>query len=248
MGVLVLCYFVFSAPNVLARWSSVAYLPIVAILSAVVCLFAGLLLWRTEVLASLSPRVVVAWNILLAVVLVLAILPHQVPLPADPGAYPFPEPPPTPLYPVPLFFLLLLVPILLIDLMLFAGELAALGPSAHRLGSAFSLAALHLLLMVLAHIFTSTYDYIPVVGSFFRDRFWLVHLVAVLAVVLPVLTLRRPSWPLAYEAPPARLRPGLLTALPLVFVATVAAAGLNAARFAGTPENPTTLIVMAYNI
>jgi endonuclease/exonuclease/phosphatase family metal-dependent hydrolase len=45
--------------------------------------------------------------------------------------------------------------------------------------------------MVLAHVFTTVYDYIPVVGPFFRDKFWLVYLVAGAVVSLPLLLARQ---------------------------------------------------------
>ena len=248
MGTLVLAYFVFSAPNVIARWTGVAYLPIVTILSAMLTLLAALLLWRPGLLTSLRPGLIIAWNVLLVAALVLTIAPHQVPFPAGHGAYPFPEPQPGPLHAVPLFLLLLLVPIVPIDLMLFSGELAALRPSSRRLSGAFSLASLYLLGMILAHIFTSTYDYIPVVGPFFRDRFWLVHLVAGLAVVLPLLALRRPTTHLAPDARRGRTGLALLAALLLLFVATVAGAAAAAPRLAAPPAAVTSLTVMAYNI
>ncbi|MBN1660153.1 MAG: endonuclease/exonuclease/phosphatase family protein [Anaerolineae bacterium] len=248
MGTLVLSYFVFSAPNVIARWTGVAYLPIVALLSAVVTLSAALLFWKPGWLALLSPGVVVGWNILFVLALVLAIAPHQVPFPADPAAYPFPAPPASAFHPVPLFLLLLLVPILPIDLMLFARELTAMAPSSHRLGGAFSLASLYLLVMILAHIFTSTYDYIPVIGPFFRDRFWLVHLVAGLAAALPLLALRRPSAHLAPDASRGRTSLAVMAALLLLFIATVAGAAAAASRPAAPPDAVPPLTVMTYNI
>ena len=40
------------------------------------------------------------------------------------------------------------------------------------------MAALFLLLMVFFHVFTTVYDYVPVIGPLFRDRFWFVYLLA----------------------------------------------------------------------
>ena len=44
--------------------------------------------------------------------------------------------------------------------------------------------------MIFAQAFTTVYDYIPVVGPFFRDKFWLVFLLAGLGLSLPLLLVR----------------------------------------------------------
>ena len=43
------------------------------------------------------------------------------------------------------------------------------------------------MIIVLAQVFTTVYDYIPLVGPWFRDRFWLVFLLAGLGMALPVM-------------------------------------------------------------
>ncbi len=56
--------------------------------------------------------------------------------------------------------------------------------SVRLLGAGFSLAALFMLVMIFAQVFTTVYDYIPVVGPLFRDRFWLVFLALGVVLVL----------------------------------------------------------------
>lgn len=52
--------------------------------------------------------------------------------------------------------------------------LSSLRPSAVQLGLAFGLGGRFVFVLSLGQIFTTTYDYMPVIGPLFRDRFWLV--------------------------------------------------------------------------
>ena len=80
---------------------------------------------------------------------------------------------------------------ILLDLTLYSRELIARRPSIRTLGGAFTLGALFLLIMIFAQVFTTVYDYIPVVGPLFRDRFWLVFWMAGVVMLLPLLLVRR---------------------------------------------------------
>jgi len=244
----VLCYFAFASPTVIARWTGVRYLPIVSIVTLVLCLLALLLTTRPRLLAVLTPRAVLLWNLVFGLALVLTILGHQVRFPAAAGAYPLPEPSVTLLHHVPLFLMLLLFPVILIDLVLFVQELVASRPSPRALGGGFSLASLYLLLIIFAQVFTTVYDYIPVVGPFFRDKFWFVFLLASAVLILPVLLVTRGSFH-AIRAT-GRLKPGL--ALPvimaLVALATLAGALLTAGKPAAPSLPQTSLKIFTFNI
>ncbi|MDF1513917.1 MAG: endonuclease/exonuclease/phosphatase family protein [Anaerolineae bacterium] len=70
-------------------------------------------------------------------------------------------------------------------------ELLALRPTIRQLGGSFTLTAGFMLVMILAQVFTTVYDYIPVIGPWFRDRFWFVFFLAGCGFTLPVLLLRK---------------------------------------------------------
>jgi endonuclease/exonuclease/phosphatase family metal-dependent hydrolase len=98
------------------------------------------------------------------------------------------------------------------------------------------------------HIFTTTYAYIPVAGPFFRDRFWLVYLVAGLGLALPVLLVHRRSFNLGQAAGELQVGlvfPGLLALTGLV---TVLGAYFTAAKPTMAPTPPSSLKVVSYNI
>ena len=144
--------------------------------------------------AWLTQRVIVGWNILFIIMLVLTILPHQIAFPSNPEAYPLDAPAVSPLAAVFLFLMLILSPILFIDFMVFARQISLERPSLPQIGRSFAAAALFFLLIVFFHVFTTVYDYAPVIGPFFRDRFWFVYLLAGLGMGLPLLLLRKESF------------------------------------------------------
>ncbi len=186
MAVLLMIYFAFASPTVIARWTGASYAAVTVVLLIALVAFMYVL-QRPGAFARLSRPVVLAWNALFVAMLVLAILPHQVALPSQPGAYPLDAAPVSPWAQVPLYLMLLLSPVIFVDFMLYARQLSEEGPSIRQLGSGFSLASLFLLVMVFLHVFTTIYDYAAPVGTLFRDRFWLVYLLAGLAVALPAL-------------------------------------------------------------
>ncbi|MFC1936133.1 endonuclease/exonuclease/phosphatase family protein [Chloroflexota bacterium] len=186
-GVFVVLYFAISAPNVVARWTGVSRLPVFAVLLAA-WIIGGW--WRFN-RKTISSRLVFGLGLLFALALVLAILPHQVSFPPtmDSG-YPLPEPSISTWMVVPLYLMLALSPVLLFTFEYYLEAILAEQPSPGLLAGAFSVGAGFMLVMVLSQVFTTVYDYIPVIGPAFRDKFWLVFLIAGLASVLPLLACR----------------------------------------------------------
>jgi len=183
----ILLYYAFTSPQVLSRWSGVDYRFILPVMMVVTVLFAGIVTLRREILGHLTPIIILIWNALFTATLALTVYVYQVALPPDPLAYPLAASLAPWFAHIPLFLTLILFPIILLDFMLLSEEIVVQRPSLKSLGIGFSLASLYLLVMVFAHVFTTTYDYIPVVGPSFRNRFWLVHLVAGIALFLAML-------------------------------------------------------------
>jgi endonuclease/exonuclease/phosphatase family metal-dependent hydrolase len=247
-SVFVLCYFAFTSPTVIARWTGVSYLPIVSIVTLVLWLLALLLASKPNLLAALTPGVVLLWNGLFGLSLVLTILGHQIRFPAAASAYPFPEPPVTLLQQIPLFLMLLLFPIVLIDFVLFVQELVASKPSPRSLGGGFSLASLYLLFIIFAQVFTTIYDYIPGVGPFFRDKFWFVFMLASIVLMLPVLLVSRSSFNIIRTGRRLKLGKAFPAPMALVALGTIAGALLMAAKPATPSLARTSLRILTYNI
>lgn len=190
MAVLIMLYFAFTAPNVIARWTESSYILIVSVLTIALAVFALILVFRPAWLTSLSRSMVFLWNVLFVASLVLTIYLNQVDFATGESAYPIHQPTIAPWAYLPLLVMLVLFPVVLFDFILYCRELIVSKPSYRSLGGAFSVAAFFLLVMIFAHVFTTVYDYIPVVGPFFRDKFWLVYLVSGAALVLPLFAVQ----------------------------------------------------------
>lgn len=253
MSAFVLIYFAFMSPNVIARWTEAGYAYVVSLLVISICAFTihihGLSpldkLWREGASGLLlRRRTILGWNLLFIVSMVTTIYTHQVALPDDPAVYPLYAPPVGFLAHVSLALMLISFPIILLDFTLFAHEINDAKPPFRVLAGSFSLASLFLVLMIFAHIFTTVYDYVPVIGPYFRDRFWCVYLVAGLGLGIPVLLIRKETFALS-EAWKGKVGSILTVVLGLI---AIAAAFLTAARPVAPAAPKKDLKVLTYNI
>lgn len=247
-GVWIVIYFAFMSPNVIARWTGASYELVVSLLVAALALLAWLFAARPPLLAALTRRGLLLWNGLFVAALVLTILAQQIAFPADPAAYPLPEPPAGLLHALPLLVMLLTFPVILVDFTLFGRELIRRRPSNRALGGGFALAGLFLLVMIFAHVFTTVYAYIPVVGPLFRDKFWLVYLVAGLAPALPLLLVEKSAFDFRRVFAPAGVHRAFPAAISLIGAATIAGVALTGPRPAEPPAGATQLKILTYNV
>jgi endonuclease/exonuclease/phosphatase family metal-dependent hydrolase len=249
-NVFLFCYFIWMSPSVIARWTGMDNLVIVPAVSLVLFGFSMLLQKKTHWLTNMKPGILFVWNTLFVIALTLTILAHQIRFPPSADAYPLVEPAVTWLHQVPLFFLLLFFPVILVDFVFFVHMLIDGKPSSRSVGAGFSVGSFYLFLMVFAQVFTTVYDYIPVVGPFFRDKFYLVFLAAGIVLILPVLFIGQ-SRPAAAETASGkgdtsrRMVPVMLV---LTFVITVAGVILTDAKPALSQQAPTSLKIITYNI
>jgi endonuclease/exonuclease/phosphatase family metal-dependent hydrolase len=246
MAVLALFYFVFTTPHVLSRWTGVGYGLVLPLAVAALVAYTWLLQPAGGIRRRLTPAWLMAWNGLFVAALVATALVHQVTFPASASSYPLAQPSPSWLQQVPLILTLLLYPVLLLDLSLLLDGIEAARATPRKLGAGFSLAALFLLVMIFAHVFTTVYDYIPVVGPLLRDNFWLVHLVVGLVVFASMLLVRRPA--LQAVEPAARPSYALAGTVTALAVAAVVAAVLVSAHPQAPSGEARTLSILTYNI
>lgn len=235
ISILILIYFAFANPAVIARWTEGRYPIILFLLVLGLVVFAA----YAHPLATLAPSAFAGVNLVFVFSLVGTIFTNQVVFPANAGGYPLQQPAAPGFSGVFLSVALVTAPILILDFTRLTGALLTVRPSVRRLGVSFSLGALYLLVMIFAHVFTTVYDYIPVAGPWFRDRFWLVHLLPGLILILALL--RTPA--------------GRPVTQPRAYLGGVALAGLLAVggALAGTarppaPPEKASLRVLTYNI
>ncbi len=248
ISVFILLYFAFTSPNVIARWTEANYLFILSLMMLVLSLFAYLLTSKTQLMSYLTANTIWIWNALFVVGLVSTIVAHQIQFPVDPSAYPLGEPSVTLWHHLSLLLLLLLFPVVLIDFMLLTEELMALKPAPRPLAGGFVVASAFLLFMIFAQVFTTVYDYIPVVGPFFRDKFWLVFLLAGLGLTLPLLLVRAEIFNLSISLSASQLPTTFAGFVFLTGLVAVSGAILIGARPAVPAEVKPTLKILTYNI
>lgn len=247
-AVFILFYFVFSAPHVLSRWTGVSYGLVLPLAAAAMVAYAWLMRPAAGLRARLTPAWLMAWNGLFVVALAGTALVHQVAFPASAASYPLTQPPVTWLQHLPLILTLLLYPVLLLDFGLLVDGMEAVRPTARQLGAGFGLAALFLLVAILAHVFTTVYDYIPVVGPLFRDRFWLVHVFVGLVALAAMLLVRRGVSLPREGGQAAGVTDAVASAVTVLALVAVTAGVLVSAHPRPPAAGATTLTVLTYNI
>ncbi|MFN8598257.1 MAG: endonuclease/exonuclease/phosphatase family protein [Anaerolineae bacterium] len=239
MAALVMLYFAFTSPNVIARWTGADYVLIISLIVLALSVFA--LGYRYVI--RLPRNVILIWNVAFVIALTATLLAYYIDFPTTPSGYPLAEPIAPAWATVTLVLTCLLFPVILVDVSVYSRELIARRPSLRALGGSFTLAGLFLLLMIFAQVFTTVYDYIPVVGPLFRDRFWLVFAVLGIVIVLPVFLVHSTT-------PASDQRPSKYWQFMIVLIA--ASAMFNTvwswSKPASVPEQPTKLRVLTYNI
>ncbi len=247
-AVYLLLYFVFTTPNVIARWTEANYLLIVTVMMLVLCLFSSMFTEKKPLIVFLTSKNILIWNCLFVLALVATILMHQMNFPSESSAYPLFAPSVTKLHYVPLIFTLLLFPIILIDFILFSGEIAARQPTSRIVGGSLTLASFFILLMIFAQIFTSVYDYIPFVGAFFRDKFWFVFLSAGIALTLPVLLIKQNSFNYKYSLSKLQISTSFPVIILLISFITITGALLSSPNPIPQQNGRKSLKILTYNI
>lgn len=187
MSIFALIYFAFSSPTVISRWTQGNHIAITVVLMSVIAQFTVVMTLKPDILNRLRPPLILILNGLFVFALIFTIASHQMSFPSESSAYPIDASSTSVLAHISLFLMLVLSPVISLDLALLTGELIKSKPTPLQMGGSFILASVYLLIIVFANIFTITYDYIPVIGMFFRDKLWLVFLVAALIAALPVL-------------------------------------------------------------
>ena len=248
VGVISLIYVVFSSPTIIARWTEGNYPAITAVAAAATAAFIILALARPNLLDRVPRWAVWLWNGALVLCLFLSVRIHQVGFPADPGAYPLAAPRIGAAGQIPVYLMLLLSPVILVDMTLLFRELGRRPPSIRGLGAGFAVASFVFLLLVFAVIFTTIWDYVPGVGPLFRDQIHLVLLIGALVATAPVLLATRDAY--RFTAPLCRGRAcwagGLTVAV--LGVGAILGAILGESLSPAQRASPDTIKVLTYNI
>ncbi|MFX0014423.1 MAG: endonuclease/exonuclease/phosphatase family protein [Promethearchaeota archaeon] len=244
IGILMMIYYTFASPTVVSRWTEGNYFLIVFLAIIMLTLFVVIVIMKRDLLKRLDPWIIWLGNALFVISLVLTIMLNQTDFSRN--AYPIDALPTTILNHIPLILMIFLFPIILVDFMLISREVIINKPTLGKLAVGFALASMFFLLMIFAHVFTTVYDYIDVVGPFFRDMFWFVYLIGGLSVALPVFFVRRGAFifdPFVLEFRSKIVAIVIMT----ITIGTIFAAFLTAPTPPTLGETPS-ITVLTYNI
>lgn len=243
---LTLAYFAFSAPAVIARWTGGSYTLIILLTSLLSLGWAALVLYRPGLLADISRRTLLAWNLLFALALVATIQAHRVPYPPTPASPAIVVGQPTMFQQIPLLLLLLLFPVIFVDMGVFAHPSQPAKNGLRAWVPGMLLGSLALILLAFMSIFTNVWGYVEPVSPWFRGKFWFPF--GLLGAALTLLSLRPiPGKP--ESTPGLRNAPwwGWMNLFAVIFILTVVGI-LRTVRGPSQDNDPNSLLVMTYNI
>lgn len=191
-SVFALLYFGFSSPAVIARWTGSNYLLILtaAVLGLVIFSWLLTLAWRN--VQSMSAAIPFLLTAAFSIALTLTLYVNQPRLPGEPTGYPFLDPAIAPGWMIVILTMLFLFPMLIVDFNLLVQETILSRPTMRKIGLGFGLGSLLMMVLILAHVFTSTWAYIdPIIEPLFRNRFWQVYFAAGVVLTLSILVVSR---------------------------------------------------------
>ena len=243
--VLILAYFAFSAPAVIARWTAGSYPLIVTTVSLMAAAWAWLAVHQPRWVERLPRTWLVLWNLAFTLSLVGTILAQRVSFPQVPGDVTVVGGNPSLLQAVPLILMLLLFPVLFVDLLVFVNRIQGQAPSPAELAPGMLLGCAALVLLVFMNIFTNVWGYISPVSTPFRNLFWLPFLLSAGAVTLLVWI--RKNDETTPGANTSGFSWGWTALLGAILLVTIFGA-LRTAPTTDVPADPSSLVVMTYNI
>ncbi len=180
---LIINYFAFSSPTVISRWTGGNYIAITIVVAVMISLSILVLTMKPEIIKKLKPWMLWLWNIFFIISVVLTIAVHTFPFPANPDSAPVIIDHPAPwFYYIPLGVMIISLPIVFIDVICLSREVIEQRASPSKLGKAFGLGGLFILLMSLILIFTYVWGYVDPVSPIFRNLFWLPFLLVVITI------------------------------------------------------------------
>ncbi|MBN1329865.1 MAG: endonuclease/exonuclease/phosphatase family protein [Candidatus Heimdallarchaeota archaeon] len=233
--ILVMLYYTFSSPTVIARAVEGNYIAIVTLLMVMILSYTVVFLLKPHFISKLKPWVLWLWNSLFVInyTVMFALYQPQVAV----------------LRQIMLYLMVLLSPIILIDFTLLIRELLQCRPTTRKIGGSFLIGVFIFVITIFSYIFTITYDYIPVVGPFFRDKHWLVMMIVALFSILPILIVKKGSLSFSITFSPLKLRKKVLVSIiAVIFLGTIVSV-IATSPFPRKPaESLTSFKVVTFNV
>ena len=244
--VLILVYFAFSAPAVIARWTEANYTAVVLGVCSLAAAWAFVLVRVPGRLARISRPTLVVWNLTFTGSLVGTILAARVAFARSPDSPAVVVAGAAWWQHVLLAALLATFPVIFLDFQAFSTRLRAADPRPRDFAAGMLVGGGVLVGLVFVNICSNVWGYIRPLSPLFRNQFYLPYALAAGGLTLAVW--RHKSAPPAFAsgvaAAPAMAWAAILAAL-CIATAAFAVRTERAPSVAGQPES---LVVMTYNI
>ncbi|HMF29782.1 MAG TPA: endonuclease/exonuclease/phosphatase family protein [Candidatus Lokiarchaeia archaeon] len=242
MGVLACIYFTIASPAILARWVEGDNVAITCVLLASLAAFCVVMAVSPDWLQKIGPRGWWVWNLAFIAGVVAAVLANAtLDQPFQPIGLVI-------LQQFPLYAAIVFSPVLLADFLLLSRALLQMKPSFARLGASFLIAAIYLLIIIFAAVFTIVWDYIPGIGPFFQNMLWGVMLVICVAACLPVFLLKGHKTGFQKIIFTVRRRAMLLGLVGIIVASGITGVTITTAVPPAPPSSPSSLKIITYNI
>ncbi|NHJ84478.1 MAG: hypothetical protein FK734_03400 [Asgard group archaeon] len=233
--ILVLLYYTFSSPTVIARSVDGNYIAIVTLLMCMFVTFSIFAIIKPQLINNLKPWLLWLWNGLFVVVFTVMFAVYQPQLSI--------------LRQILLYLMIVLSPIVLIDFTLLVRELLHSEPTIRKIGGSFLIGAFIFIIAIFGFIFTIAYDYIPIVGPFFRNKHWFVMMVVVLLAVAPILIVKKSSLYFTITFSSSKQKKKILVSIiGAIFIGTIVGAIATSPFPREQIGMPTSLKVVTFNI
>jgi len=235
-GVFLIEWFALAFPNAFARWSNSSYQIVTIIILASNALFLILITVRPKILNELKIWLVVILNVLLIASIILVS--------ALPGTIVVQQ--------IFTYVTAVLSPIALLDFMLLTKQLNKMQPSTRKLGGAFGLSSLILLIVTFLNISAFNYEWVPLMG-FLKGRYYIIVILVALMILIPIIFVKgiKGFKFQAFKNLPKKTHTKnqvvAYVMIGLVLAVSSIGLGINIIN-PQTPASPTTLKVMTYNV
>jgi endonuclease/exonuclease/phosphatase family metal-dependent hydrolase len=142
-------------------------------------------------IARISPRFLVVWNLLFTAGLTLTLLAQRVSFPPTLDSPLVVVGAPTVLQMIPLALMLLLFPVLFLDLQVFMQKMQLSTQPPRSLAPGVLLGSISLIVLIFINIFTNVWGYIKPISPPFRNTFWLAYFLLSAGITLLVWRAQR---------------------------------------------------------
>lgn len=242
----ILAYFAFSAPAVIARWTQGNYFLIVTTVSLLSIAWVFLTLTKPDLPDRISRRALLIWNLFFLFTLTMTLFAQRVSFPLTQDSPAITVGAPTWIQYLPLIGMLLSFPVIFLDLRVFFNVIHQANPAPNTLMPGMLLGSLTLVLLVFINIFTNVWGYVEPVSTIFRNQYYLPYLL--IAGGITLLAWRLYSMEsVAVQDSRGKTFTGWAALLVLISLGT-SLASLRTANPQTADPNKTSLVVMTYNI